>query len=506
MKGMNKISRGHGFRGVLEYVFDNRKGDLGRIIGGNMSGLTPRSLTSEFAITRKLRPDIAKPVWHSSLRLPQGDRITPEKWVTIAQDYMTRMGFTQQHLYCVILHDAEEGQHIHIVASRIGLDGTIYYGKQENLESTKIISQLERDHRLSITKQRTYDHADKIVMPEVKTPTKAEIDAAIQIGKEPPRQKLQRLIDQAKSDRPNILQFIERLEMAGVNVFPNLSSTGRMSGIAFEIDGVYFKGSQLGDAYKWATLQREVIYEQDRDFETLGRYTKAARDHRNARPTPTADQPVQSEYPDTTTDRSPESIPVTTPEDGLQRTAGAATGQPSSSDGASSGGSDHTERGIEPAHQADARGVDGSSRSVSQQNQRGKQSSRKDRHKTGKLSAIPPRTHYRFVEYIKNSQIGRRRGESLNEASQHPVHQRSCSDGNRNRGAFNRLNAAMAQALKRNALAREVEQIILQQTMWAEMSARYSWGDDSAGYQDISPKVPDQPHEKLGGCQAFQME
>ncbi|MDD4965998.1 relaxase/mobilization nuclease domain-containing protein [Halothiobacillus sp.] len=493
MKGMNKISRGHGFRGVLEYVFDNRKGDLGRIIGGNMSSLTPRSLTSEFAITRKLRPDIAKPVWHSSLRLPQGDRLTPEEWAIIARDYMTRMGYTQQHLYCVILHDAEEGQHIHIVASRIGLDGTIYYGKQENLESTKIISQLERDHRLSITKQRTYDHADKIVMPEVKTPTKSEIDAAIQIGKEPPRQKLQRLIDQAKSDQPNILQFIERLEMAGVNVFPNLASTGRMSGFAFEMDGVHFKASQLGDIYKWATLQREVIYEQDRDSETLGRYTKTARDHRNSRPTPTADQPVQSEYPDTTTDRSPESIPVTTPEDGLQRTAGAAIGQPGSSDGASSGGSDHTERGIEPENQADATGVDGSSRSVSQQNQRGKQSSRKERHKTGSRSEIPPRTHYRFMEYLKNSQIGRRRGESLDEASQDAVHQRRRTDRNRNRGAFDRITAAMAEALRRTARAREVEQVIWTQYLEVEAETMLHHKIDQKGPQEpnryIAPRM-----------------
>lgn len=493
MKGMNKISRGHGFRGVLEYVFDNRKGDLGRIIGGNMSSLTPRSLTSEFAITRKLRPDIAKPVWHSSLRLPQGDRLTPEEWATIAQDYMTRMGYTQQHLYCVILHDAEEGQHIHIVASRIGLDGTIYYGKQENLESTKIISQLERDHRLSITKQRTYDDAGKIVMHDVKTPTKPEIDAAIQIGKEPPRQKLQRLIDQAKSDRPNILQFIERLEMAGVNVFPNLSSTGRMSGIAFEIDGVYFKGSQLGDAYKWATLQREVIYEQDRDFETLGRYTKAARDHRNARPTPTADQPVQSEYPDTTTDRSPESIPVTTPGDGLQRTAGAVTGQLGSSDGASSGSSDHTERGIEPAHQPDARGVEGSSRSISQQTDRSKLPSRKDHQKTGSRSEIPPRTHYRFVEYLKKSRIGSRSGEGINEASQHPVHQRRRSDRNRNWGTFDRITAAMAEALRRSAQARKVEQVIWTQYLEAEAETMLNHKIDEKGPQEpnryIAPRM-----------------
>ena len=115
MKGMHKISRGRGFGGALRYAFDREAGaDEGVYIGGNMSGTDHSSLTAEFAAFRRLRPDIEKPVWHNALRLPAGERITPERWNAIADDYMQRMGFTEQHPRVYVMHDDPEGQHIHL--------------------------------------------------------------------------------------------------------------------------------------------------------------------------------------------------------------------------------------------------------------------------------------------------------------------------------------------------------------------------------------------------------
>lgn len=292
MKGMQKISRGKGFGGALRYAFDREAGaESGIFVGGNMSGTDPRSLTAEFAAFRDLRPDIEKPVWHNALRLPQGERITPERWNAIADDYMQRMGFTEQHPRAYVMHDDPEGQHIHIIASRVAIDGGVYLGRNENLASTRHIQDLERAHGLTITKGPDYDpDTGRIVMPDRKTPKKGEIDKAIRTDEEPPRQMLQRLIDEAKADRPTAPQFAERLEAAGVTVRANIASTGRMNGFSFEIDGLPFKASQLGDAYKWGRLSQEVSYEQVRDFEALGRYRPAARDSADDRGPSTSDR------------------------------------------------------------------------------------------------------------------------------------------------------------------------------------------------------------------------
>lgn len=65
---------------------------------------------------------------------------------------MNRVGFSDTHLRCYILHDDNEGQHTHIIASRIDLEGgKLYLGKNENLISTYITQELVRDYNLTRT-------------------------------------------------------------------------------------------------------------------------------------------------------------------------------------------------------------------------------------------------------------------------------------------------------------------------------------------------------------------
>ena len=141
MKGMRKISRGSGFRGCLEYLCEQGKA---QIIGGNMAGQTARALAAEFGISRSMRLEVEKPVWHNALRLPAGEEISPEKWREIGEEYMKKMGFSERHQRVIFLENLPEGHHIHILASRISLDGELYLGKNENLESTKHIQELEK--------------------------------------------------------------------------------------------------------------------------------------------------------------------------------------------------------------------------------------------------------------------------------------------------------------------------------------------------------------------------
>lgn len=280
MKGMQKISRGRGFRGALDYAFerDSKDAEPGRLLGGNMSGQNARQLAAEFGQVRGLRPDIEKPVWHNALRLPKDETLADAQWVAVADDYMRRMGFSEAHPRAYVLHDDADGQHIHIVASRVSTEGKVYLGKNENLASTRHIQALEREHGLTITKGPTYDaETGKIVMPDSSQIKKGEIEKALRTGAAPPRQKLQRLIDDAMRDKPSAPQLAELLTAAGVTVLANMAGTGRCNGFSFELDGVAFKGSALGKAYSWKGLQeRGLDYEQNRDSKELGRYRAGA--------------------------------------------------------------------------------------------------------------------------------------------------------------------------------------------------------------------------------------
>ena len=284
MKGMNKIIRGFTFKSVLNYCEGRGEKEAaeGRLIAGNMAGKNSNELLSEFLVARRLRPDIEKTTWHNSLRLPLGDHLDDEMWRVVVEDYMKRMGFSSAHPYCIWAHDDESA--VHIIASRIGFNGQVYLGQNENLASTRHIQDLEVAHGLQLTKGPEY--LNPTAEPEALRPVprnraalkKSEIDRAVRTGQEPPKAILQRLIDAAVADAPSVVELAERLEAEGVSVRANLASTGTFNGFSFEITGVPFKGSELGKGYAWKGLQaRGVTYEQARDRESLERFSAAAR-------------------------------------------------------------------------------------------------------------------------------------------------------------------------------------------------------------------------------------
>ncbi len=258
MKGMQKIKRGKQFAGVVLYSL--KSGSHHKItpyiIGGNMTGSTAAELISEFEGTRLLRPDVAKPVWHNSLRLPKGETLSVRQWAAFADDYMTRMGFTETHLRCYIMHDDSDGQHIHIIANRINMvGGKLYLGKNENLISTRIISELEKVHKLTQTTPANSSHRQ-----EKRKPSRNELMMAERTVTPCPKSTLQSLIDNALAGRPDLLTFMAMLEKEGVSCKPNIASTGKMNGFSFQYQGIAFKASQLGKKYGWSSLQTLIDF------------------------------------------------------------------------------------------------------------------------------------------------------------------------------------------------------------------------------------------------------
>ncbi|EJQ0318018.1 relaxase/mobilization nuclease domain-containing protein, partial [Escherichia coli] len=262
MKGMQKIKRGKSFTGVVQYALTpgaHHKSDP-IIIGGNMLGDSALELIAEFDSTKHLRQDVAKSVWHNSLRLPNGESLTNEQWSSIADDYMKRMGFSDTHLRCYVLHD-DEGQHIHIIASRIDIaSGKLYLGRNENLISTRIISELEITHNLTVTKTAP---AIAPKQPKRKRISRNEQMLSARTGVPSPKEALQQILDKSLSDKPDLPTFTKRLEEAEVGWTANVASTGKMNGFSFSYRDIAFKASQLGKGYSWANLQKQLNYNPD---------------------------------------------------------------------------------------------------------------------------------------------------------------------------------------------------------------------------------------------------
>lgn len=258
---MQRISRGLDFRGALSYALEgeNKQPGHGRLMGGNMASTSIGSMAAEFRAIASRRLDIEKPVWHSALRMPAGEDVSDERWEAIGKSYLKRMGFDLQRTqFAFFKHDPE---HMHLIVNRVQTDGKVFLGRNENLESTRIIGEMEKAFKLTITTGPSYTPEGKLVMPEKTRLKKGEIEMALRTGKISARTVLQDMVANAMEGQPTMRQFLERLDAAGVTAVPNVSAAGQINGFSFQWEGVAFTGSQLGQTYKWAAIKTKVKHD-----------------------------------------------------------------------------------------------------------------------------------------------------------------------------------------------------------------------------------------------------
>ncbi|MBO4525134.1 MAG: relaxase/mobilization nuclease domain-containing protein [Bacteroidales bacterium] len=294
-----KISRGAGFRGALNYVLNPEKD--ARRVGGNLAGATPRELSAEFSQVRALRPDIARPVWHCSLSLPPGEHLDDHQWQQVTSDYMQRMGFSDATPWIAVRHQDTEHEHIHIVASRIGLDGKIWLGQRDVHRAIDVTQALERAHGLTVTPGLRH-------RAERRAETAAERGRATDDGFMSVRRQIQRAIDRELPDRPTAAELAKRLETDGIEMRVHMASTGRVSGVSFAVGNQAYKGSALGKRYSWTGLQRAGMVCSDAASLKPYRAEPAGQGRAEEPPAPapkpapepaTAEQPAAAEPPAT---------------------------------------------------------------------------------------------------------------------------------------------------------------------------------------------------------------
>jgi len=257
---IGKQIKGTGFRGCLNYVLGKKDAAL---IGGTMCGQTPEELAAEFAIARQLRPNLKVAVFHATLSVDSTEKLedseeNDQRWLAIAANYMKAMEFNNNQ-YAVVKHSDTEHDHIHIVASRICLDGGVVDDSWDYYKSQEVIRQLERDYNLEAVTPSW--EADK------RAPTTGEHRYLQSKGNKSVRVQLQDLIDEVTQDNPSMPEFVERLQQQAVEVQVTRTGIGFSKGISYKLDGVALSGTQLGKAYTFSGLQkhRGVSYDKGRD-------------------------------------------------------------------------------------------------------------------------------------------------------------------------------------------------------------------------------------------------
>jgi hypothetical protein len=179
--------------------------------------------------------------------------------------------------YLIARHHDTKHEHIHIIASRIRMDGSVVSDSWDYRRSEVIVRQLEKEFNLEPT-PCSNERVALIATEQGIETTVSDRRAPNQkqkhhhSGLPTVKQRLAALIDEACSDSPTVKQLIGRLQHQGVKVFPQFSTRGLFKeAIAFELDGLKVAGNKLGEAYSFPGLQRKrgVRYDPERDLPAL---------------------------------------------------------------------------------------------------------------------------------------------------------------------------------------------------------------------------------------------
>lgn len=274
MKG-NVAKTGRSFKNRVDYILK----DDHSFICSNMSAdkNNVSELTDEFKTVSGFRQDIKKPVFHAFLSLPKDEKLTDEKWQEIAKDYLKEMNIDiEKHQYICVRHKDTDQDHIHIVANRIGLDGSVWHGQHSAFKTIAACERLEVKHSLTITKGLQEQKSD------VSAPTKNEIEQALRTGEKPARIVLQNALKAAMLGKPDLQTFIDRIQAVGIEPRFNVASTGNVAGVSFSVNDIAFKGSSLGKKFSWNTIKGKVKYDKNRDDELIRRFAARKTDDENS--------------------------------------------------------------------------------------------------------------------------------------------------------------------------------------------------------------------------------
>ncbi|MCC6145493.1 MAG: relaxase/mobilization nuclease domain-containing protein [Candidatus Hydrogenedentes bacterium] len=261
-----RVNRGNGFRGLLNYCFgpgERNHPDRGTLIGGNLSGTDPRSLAAEFAHSRRLRPDCKRPVWHCSLSLPAGEDLSDERFEEVARAHLENMGMDpDKHQWCLVRHVDTPHSHVHLIASRISLDGKLWHGQHEALRAIESCQELEKRFGLTLTPGLDSGKEGARINRKDIAGAQARGVAAHRI----PKVQIAAALDEALQRSTSLDQFKDEAERLGVEV-RYVSNSGGIYGVSYRLTDEnqekWFKGSQVGKAYSLNSIVRRLDGELD---------------------------------------------------------------------------------------------------------------------------------------------------------------------------------------------------------------------------------------------------
>ncbi|NMF63255.1 hypothetical protein DP113_34520 (plasmid) [Brasilonema octagenarum UFV-E1] len=272
------------FLDTLKYVLEK---DDAAIVDTNMMGTSPHQFNEQFLSTKYTNKAVKRQCAHLIIaiahRRDYHEHLSDSQYSYVAREYLKDMGYLPAYesphatsQFVAVRHHDRDHEHLHIIASRIRLDGSLvndsydYFNSQVStrriaaqlgLEVTPttneaVASRLEQEYGITALTSRNRSKSIRAVNSKHKTPTSKEI--------------IRSAIGEAIIDSPTISTFIQRLEENNIGVLPKMRGD-ELLGFTYIHNDVKIAGYQVYKPYSWNKLQSEygLTFDQQRDVSKL---------------------------------------------------------------------------------------------------------------------------------------------------------------------------------------------------------------------------------------------
>ena len=176
-----------------------------------------QDIVRSFLAQASMNPRLGKPVGHIALSYSAADapRLTDEKMVQLAQEYMREMKITDTQ-YIIVRHQDREHPHVHVVFNRVGNDGKTISDRNDMYRNEQVCKKLKAKHGLYFAKGK-----ERVKQHRLKEPDKSKYEIYTAVKNE---------IGKSRDWR----QLQERLAEKGITIrFKCKGQTGEVQGISF---------------------------------------------------------------------------------------------------------------------------------------------------------------------------------------------------------------------------------------------------------------------------------
>ena len=244
-----KIMKGSGFKGVINYILDPKKGT--ELI--DSSGVRTESINhivQSFIDQTELNPRVGKVVSHISLSFSTQDspKLSNEWMAQIAREYMEKLGIKDTQ-FIIGRHFDKEHPHVHIAFNRIDNNGKTISDRNDRFRSEKICKELTAKYGLYFA-----DGKENVKEHRLKEPdkTKYEIYQAL-------KAEIARCRDWTT--------LLSHLEKQNIDVrFKYKGNSQEVQGIIFEKNGYHFNGSKVDRNFSYSKIDF-ALHQNNREHE-----------------------------------------------------------------------------------------------------------------------------------------------------------------------------------------------------------------------------------------------